>query len=265
MPLLQLPWQTQAPLIAPNPPLPCGQKLNAQYKNATDATTRIASDSEHPTAPQGSRYRAFTQVKQGCQKYQRSAEAIDFQSLRTRTDQCEEEVRTNLGAMRPARVMVFSGGGPPLTLPIMSSESPDGTAFTVPLSHPVAIATPTETPRVQNVRRYKLPKGFLHKQTKTLAKTCARRERERERLARKPHAVMRCAARMEAAGACAQRARVESGRERSANDRRRVTLARLLACCLALPEPRRLHGATCLCMHVAWMYVWVDAMGGWVT
>lgn len=93
-------------------------------------------------------------------------------------DQCEGEVRTNLGAMRPARVMVFSGGGPPLTLPMMSSESPDGTAFTVPLSHPVAIATPTETPRLQNLHRYQLPrKGFLRKHTKTLAKTCAQTQR----------------------------------------------------------------------------------------
>ena len=106
---------------------------------------------------QGSRYRAITQVTQGCQRYQRSAKAIDFQSLRTRMDQCEGEVRTNLGAMRPARVMVFSGGGPPLTLPIMSSESPDGTAFTVPFSHPVAIAPPTETPRLQNLHRSQLP------------------------------------------------------------------------------------------------------------
>jgi hypothetical protein len=36
-------------------------------------------------------------------------------------------------------VMVFSGGGPPLTLPIISKESPEGTAFTVPFNHPVAI------------------------------------------------------------------------------------------------------------------------------
>lgn len=139
------------------------RSLNAHYKNATEATTRIAPDSEQPSTPrhksvQGSRYRAITHVTQGCQRYQRSARAIDFQSLRTQMDQCEGEVRTNLGAMRPARVMVFSGGGPPLTLPMMSSESPDGTAFTVPLSHPVAIATPTVTPRLQNLHRYQLPK-----------------------------------------------------------------------------------------------------------
>lgn len=41
---------------------------------------------------------------------------------------------------------VFSGGGPPLTLPMMSSESPEGTAFTVPLSHPVAMANRFRTP-----------------------------------------------------------------------------------------------------------------------
>jgi hypothetical protein len=46
---------------------------------------------------------------------------------------------TNFGAIRAARVMVFSGGGPPLTLPIISKESPEGTAFTVPFNHPVAI------------------------------------------------------------------------------------------------------------------------------
>ncbi len=46
---------------------------------------------------------------------------------------------TNFGAIRAARVMVFSGGGPPLTLPIISKESPEGTAFTVPFNQPVAI------------------------------------------------------------------------------------------------------------------------------
>lgn len=48
--------------------------------------------------------------------------------------------RTNFGAMSDARVMVFSGGGPPFTLPMINKESPEGTAFTVPLSHVVAIS-----------------------------------------------------------------------------------------------------------------------------
>lgn len=114
-------------------------------------------------------------------------------------DQCEGEVRTNLGAMRPARVMVFSGGGPPLTLPMMSSESPDGTAFTVPLSHPVAIATPTETPRLQNLHRYQLPpKGLPPQAHQNLGKNlCANTETRWFR--RTPYGMMRCEAGMEAA------------------------------------------------------------------
>jgi hypothetical protein len=49
---------------------------------------------------------------------------------------CKASVVTNLGIMRPTRVTVFSGGGPPLMALMMRSESSKGTAFTVPYSHP---------------------------------------------------------------------------------------------------------------------------------
>lgn len=47
---------------------------------------------------------------------------------------------TSLGAIKEDRVMVFSGKGPGLVLEIatMTKQSPEGTAFTLPLYHPVA-------------------------------------------------------------------------------------------------------------------------------
>jgi hypothetical protein len=49
---------------------------------------------------------------------------------------------TNLGAMREDKVIVFSGGGPGLLIvtAIITKLSPEGTAFTLPLYHPVAPA-----------------------------------------------------------------------------------------------------------------------------
>lgn len=46
---------------------------------------------------------------------------------------------TSLGAIKEDRVMVFSGKGPGLALEIatMTKQSPEGTAFTLPLYHPV--------------------------------------------------------------------------------------------------------------------------------
>ena len=46
---------------------------------------------------------------------------------------------TSLGAMRDAKVMVFSGGGSGLSLfrPINTKQSPDGTALTLALYHVV--------------------------------------------------------------------------------------------------------------------------------
>jgi len=47
---------------------------------------------------------------------------------------------TSLGAIKEDRVMLFSGKGPGLVLEIatMTKQSPEGTAFTLPLYHPVA-------------------------------------------------------------------------------------------------------------------------------
>lgn len=49
---------------------------------------------------------------------------------------------TNLGAIRDDKVIVLSGGGiSPLGIPMITKQSPEGTAFTFPLNHPVAPAT----------------------------------------------------------------------------------------------------------------------------
>lgn len=50
----------------------------------------------------------------------------------------DEPNHTSLGAMMWDNVMVFSGGISAFVLPIINRVSPDGTAFTLPLSHPVA-------------------------------------------------------------------------------------------------------------------------------
>lgn len=53
-----------------------------------------------------------------------------------------ESKYTNLGAIRDDKVIVLSGGGlSPLEFPIITKQSPEGTAFTFPLNHPVAPAT----------------------------------------------------------------------------------------------------------------------------
>lgn len=49
----------------------------------------------------------------------------------------EEELNTSLGAIREESVMVFSGGISALVLPIITKQSPEGTALTLPLNHPV--------------------------------------------------------------------------------------------------------------------------------
>lgn len=48
-------------------------------------------------------------------------------------------VLTILGAINEAKVSRFSGGGPPLAGPMITSVSPETTSFTVPRNHPVAI------------------------------------------------------------------------------------------------------------------------------
>ena len=45
---------------------------------------------------------------------------------------------TSLGAIRFDRVMDFSGGISAFVLPMMRRQSPEVTAFTLPLSHPEA-------------------------------------------------------------------------------------------------------------------------------
>lgn len=62
---------------------------------------------------------------------------IDFKKLK---EGINDESSTNLGAIKEDKVMVFSGGGPGLLLAmaVITKQSPDGTAFTLPLYHPVA-------------------------------------------------------------------------------------------------------------------------------
>lgn len=52
-------------------------------------------------------------------------------------DKCRLNL-TSLGAIRYDRVMDFSGGISALVLPMMRRQSPEVTAFTLPLSHPEA-------------------------------------------------------------------------------------------------------------------------------
>jgi len=51
---------------------------------------------------------------------------------------------TILGAIREERVMVFSGGGPALlwVKAVITKQSPEVTAFTLPLSHWFSVAAP---------------------------------------------------------------------------------------------------------------------------
>ena len=62
---------------------------------------------------------------------------IDYRSVQEGN---KAESLTNLGAIREDKVMVFSGVGPALLLvmAVITKQSPDGTALTLPLYHPVA-------------------------------------------------------------------------------------------------------------------------------
>lgn len=47
-----------------------------------------------------------------------------------------QDLVTSLGAIREDKVMVFSGGIAAFVFPIITRESPEGTALTFPLNHP---------------------------------------------------------------------------------------------------------------------------------
>lgn len=68
-----------------------------------------------------------------------------------RTMQPKLNIHTNLGAIREDKVMVFSGGISAFVLPIITRQSPEVTALTFPLSHPVAPAAdamPSDNPTI---------------------------------------------------------------------------------------------------------------------
>ena len=61
---------------------------------------------------------------------------IKFNSNQSEAQKYIQKSFTSLGAMRDAKVMVFSGGGPGLLLgPVTTKQSPDGTALTFALYH----------------------------------------------------------------------------------------------------------------------------------
>lgn len=62
-----------------------------------------------------------------------------FNSELSQTQKYIQVSFTSLGAMIDAKVMVFSGGGPGLSLftPATTKQSPDGTALTLALYHSV--------------------------------------------------------------------------------------------------------------------------------
>lgn len=60
-----------------------------------------------------------------------------MQLLNPKSIRAKQIIVTSLGAIKEDKVMVFSGGMSAFALPIITRQSPEGTALTFPLNHPV--------------------------------------------------------------------------------------------------------------------------------